>query len=267
LAEEGTLHTGRERQLRRQWGGSPQLARGQPGGQLEQRKRIPAGLSHQPVADLVGQCLPGTLDEQPPGRIAVEATDAHHRQPAGVEGPYSDAVAGAAAGPGVAGGEHDGHRVGLQLTRREQQRARGRGIQPLRIVDDAAHGAVLGGLGQRRQGSHPDQERLDRRPLLQPERHPQRARLRNRKPLEAKHRPQQPVQRGERQRRLGLDAMGAEHTYARHVRRGLLGRDQVLQESGLADPRLTQNHQDRGPPGPGMVRECGKPPAFHVATL
>ena len=61
--------------------------------------------------------------------------------------------------------------------------------------------------------------------------------------------------------------MGTEHTYARHVRRGLLGRDQVLQESGLADPRLTQDGQDGGLPGPGLVRECGKPRAFHLATL
>jgi len=113
LVEEGTLHAGRERQLRRQWDGSLQLARGQPGGQLEKRKRIPAGLSDQPVADLIGQCLPGALDEQSPGRMVVEATEAHHRQPVRIEGPYSDAVAGAAAGLVVAGGEHDGHRVCL----------------------------------------------------------------------------------------------------------------------------------------------------------
>ena len=61
--------------------------------------------------------------------------------------------------------------------------------------------------------------------------------------------------------------MGAEHTCAPHVSRSLLSRDEVLEESGLADSRLTQNHQDAGLAGPGMVHECGKPRAFHVATL
>ena len=71
---------------------------------------------------------------------------------------------------------------------------------------------LLGRGGQHRQGRHPHQERLDRRPVLLAERHPQRPGLRGGKLVpQPHHRAQQPMQRRERQRRLDLEALGAQH--------------------------------------------------------
>ena len=82
------------------------------------------------------------------------------------------------------------------------------------------------------------------------ERGPQRSGLRRRKPVEdAEDGAQQPVQRGERQRRLGLHALGAQHL---HVVAG--GRDQVLEQRGLPDAGLPVQQQRPGVPTAGAVQ-------------
>ena len=93
-----------------------------------------------------------------PGRRRRSAR--RSRQPSGDGSPGRAKPRPAVA---VAGGEHDGDPVRGQPPRGDQHRVRGRLVEPLRVVDDAQHGRVLGGLGQHRQGREPDQERLDRR--------------------------------------------------------------------------------------------------------
>ena len=56
----------------------------------------------------------------------------------------------------------------------EQQRVGGGGVEPVRVVDDAQHDALLGRRGQHRQRRDRHQERLDRGPVLLAERDPQR---------------------------------------------------------------------------------------------
>ena len=99
-----------------------------------------------------------------------------------------------------------------------------------------------------RNGSHRDVVRLA-------ERGPQRAGLRCRESVEdAEDWSQQPVQRGERQRRLGLHALGAQHL---HVVAG--GRDEVLEQRGLPDAGLPVQQQGPGVPPAGAVQERGEP--------
>ena len=89
--------------------------------------------------------------------------------------------------------------------------ARG-GVQPVRVVDDAQHEVLLGRGRQQRQGRDAHQERLHRRPVVLAERHPQRSRLRSRELVaQPRQRAQQPMQRRERQRRLDLEPLGAQH--------------------------------------------------------
>ena len=86
------------------------------------------------------------------------------------------------------------------------------------------------------------------------ERCPQRSGLRCREPVDdAKDRAQQPVQGGERQRRLGFDSLDAEHL---HVVAG--GRNQVFEQRGLPDTRFAVQQQHSGPATAGLVQERGE---------
>ena len=141
----------------------------------------------------------------------------------GVSATAGDAVGCERAALAVAGGEHDRDPVRAQAPGGDQHRVGGGLVEPLRVVEDAQHGRVLGGLGQHRQGRERRQERLDRDVVRLAERGPQRSGLRRREPVEdAEDGTQQPVQRGERQRRLGLHALGAQHPHVarRRSRRG-----------------------------------------------
>ena len=179
--------------------GAGQLLPGQRGGELDERERVPGGLGHQPVRDLVGHGGAGRLGEQRAGGCAGQRRQRH----------AGDVVGCERAALAVAGGEHDSDPVGAQPPRGDQDRVRGGLVEPLRVVDDAQHRRVLGSLGQHRQGRQRHQERLHRDVVLLAERDPQRSGLRCREPVEsAEDGTQQPVQRGERQRRLGLHAPG-----------------------------------------------------------
>ena len=104
----------------------------------------------------------------------------------GARGPGSRPVRTTSDEPGrverspgpVARGEDHRDPVGAQPAGAEQQGSRRRGVQPVRVVDDAQDQVLLGRGGQQRQGRHPDQEGLDRRAVVLPERHPQRPGLR-----------------------------------------------------------------------------------------
>jgi hypothetical protein len=133
------------------------------------------------------------LVKKPTGCLVIEATELEHGK----------SRRGERCDPGFAGpgGEDHGHRIGRQLTGREQQRISGRRVEPLSVVHHTQQRrADLGGLGQHGQGRDPDQERLDGESVLDAERDPQRPRLWGRQPVKVGDGTQKAVKRGVRQR-------------------------------------------------------------------
>ena len=122
----------------------------------------------QPFGDLRRRCVAQALVEELAGRSRDRARPAQ----------LGDAVGAERCRGPVAGREHQEHAVRTEPARAEQQRVRGRGVEPVRVLDDAQHGALLGGRGQHRQRRDRDQERLDRGPVLLAERDTQRPGLR-----------------------------------------------------------------------------------------
>ena len=87
-------------------------------------------------------------------------------------------------------------------------------------------------------------------------------------PLEqTEDRSEQPVQRGERQRGLRLQPLGAQHPHV--TRRG----QDLGQESRLPHARFPVHHDAAGRPAAGVLDECGQArqldasPMQHVATV
>ena len=114
-------------------------------------------------------------------------------------------------------------------------------------------------IDKRRDGH---QERLDRGSVLLAERDPQRPRLRDRQLVaQPHHRTQQPVQRRERQRRLDLEALGAQHQ-----RLAWRCVDELVEEGRLADAGLAADHQAAGRPVPRLLDEFGQVRALALAA-
>ena len=67
------------------------------------------------------------------------------------------------------------------------------------------------------------------------------------------HREQQPVQGRERQRRLDLEPLGAQHRSPRSARC-----DERFEQGRLAHTRLTAHHQAAGRPVPRLLEERGQ---------
>ena len=147
----------------------------------------------------------------------------------------------------VACREHHEHAVRTEPARTEQQRIRGRGIEPVRILDHAQHGALLGGCGQHRQRRDRHQERLDRGAVLLPERDPQCPGLRAWEVLtQPHHREQHPVQGCERQRRLDLEPLGSQDQRLTCIC------DERFEQGRLAHTRFTVNYQTGRRSMPGL---------------
>ena len=110
-------------------------------------------------------------------------------------------------------------------------------------------GSLLGRVGQQAQDRQGDEEAVRGGAVLQPERRPQRIALRAGQSVEpVEHRRAQLVQPGERELHLGLDARDPGDA----ALRGPLG--DVLQQRGLADPRLAAQDQHRALPGPDALQ-------------
>ena len=151
----------------------------------------------------------------------------------------------------------------------EQEGPRGGGIQPMGVVDDAQHDVLLGRGRQQRQGGHAHQERLHRRPVVLPERHSQRPGLRTGELLpQPRQGPQQTVERRERQRRLDLEPLRAQHRRVSGLD------DELVQQGRLPHTRLAAHHQAAGRSvsrlarraRPGVPVRAHGPPARHERT-
>jgi hypothetical protein len=251
--QERPFDTAGERQLLRQRGPAGQLVSGQHLGQLAERQRIAAGGGDELISHR-GVHVPWRVAaEQLTGSLVAQPAKGEARQLASVEGGRD----------AVARGEQQGDPFGLQPAGDEQQRV-GRGlVEPVGIVGDHEDRALLGGVVEQAEGSEEGEEpvalaldltkgRLQRGPLWR------------RKAAHAlAQRPQQPLQRGERQRGLRLDTLGAEH---RHVG-GRCAR--VGQQRRLSAARHAADHEcaARGATGSleqgGDVRPFGIPANQH----
>ena len=140
--EEGLLDSGGEVELGGQRRGTRELVRGQLGGKLQQRQRVAARLRDEPRDDTSAARRDPAVSREGRGwRPASRPVSDELRQPCGVERL-----------PGtVPGGEHQGHPVRTEPAGTEEQGAGGGGVQPVRVVDDAQHQALLRRGRQQRQ--------------------------------------------------------------------------------------------------------------------
>ena len=228
--QEDLLDVGGEVELRGQGRGSrgagPVLS---SAGSSNRASGLPRGLDDEPLGDLLGGASVQASSSRARAASGVEAGQQHLGEPLRVEGS-----------PGaVPGGEDHGHPVRAEPAGAEEQGARGGGVQPVGVVDHAEHEVLLRRGGQQRQGRHADQERLHRGSVLLAERHAQGPGLRDGELVaQPRQRAQQPVQRRERQRRLDLEALGAQHRRVAGVTRRQLVEQGRLPTPG--SPRSTR---------------------------
>jgi hypothetical protein len=141
-------------------------------------------------------------------------------------------------GPTLAHRQHDRDRLGEQAAEREAERVRARAVQPVRVVDEHGHRLLLGVRGEQAERRRADREPVAGARRAEGERALERRRLRLRDPVEAgQRRPEQLVQPGERDLRLRRDPAGTQQAHPRRPRR------RVLEQRGLADPRLADERQ------------------------
>jgi hypothetical protein len=241
------LDTAGERQLFRQRRPAGQLVAGQHLAQLAERQRIAAGGDDEPVPHRGVHVPCHIAAEQLTGRLAAQPAKIKARQLAGVE----------AGRDAVARGEQQRDPFGLQPAGDEQQRV-GRGlVQPVSVVGDHENRALLGGLGEQAEGSE-EGEKPVALALDLPEGRLQRGPLRRRKAARGlAQRPQQPLQRGERQRGLRLDTLGAEHRHA-------AGRRRVGQQRRLPAACHTADHEHTAGGTPGSLQQSGDGRPFGI---
>ena len=228
-----------------------ELVRCQLGGELQQRQGVAASLGDDPVQDLGPGRGAQTCLEQGAGCVRVETGHVQLGEALRVEGP-----------PGaVPGCEDQGHPVRTEPMGTEEKGSGRGGVQPVRVVDDAQHRVLLRRGGEDRQRGHPHQERLDRGALLLTERDPQGPRLRfGQSTAEPGDGTQQPVQRRERQRRLDLQTLGAQHG-------GVAGTcHELVEQRRLADTGLAAHDQRPRRPVPRPLDKRSQELPLRLAT-
>jgi hypothetical protein len=225
LSDEALLDPSAQRRLARHGEAARQLGRSQPAGQFEQRQGIAARLGDEAVAHLR---VHGVANRSAQQRARVIVAQALHVELGEVPQLLDR----------LAGGEHDGDRVGHQAAGDERQRHRRSTVEPLRIVDHAQQRALLGHLGEQAQHRQRHEEPIRGRAVAEAEHRLERPALRGRERREpVEHRAAQLMQAGERQLHLGLHAGDPLDGQVRC--RG----DEVLQQGGLPDPGLAPEDQ------------------------
>ena len=144
---EALLDPSGQRQRRGQTEPACQLRRRQAARQLQQGQRIPARLDHDPLDHSVIQpTRQDGLQEGP--RITV------------TQRPDVDLREARQRVPRFAGGEHERDPLRQQTASDERERSSRRPVEPLRVVDQAEEGPLLGRLRHEAQDRQPDQERI-----------------------------------------------------------------------------------------------------------
>ena len=138
-----------------------------PAGQLEQPERVPAGLSHDPVANLLVQLAGHGGYEQRPRVFRDKPLERQGRQ-GGEQPPVVR----------LPNGEQEQDCFSEQAPAYEFQDLTRRFVEPLGIIDKAGQRAFRGHLGQQAQRGETHHEPVRRVPGRQPERDPQRLLLR-----------------------------------------------------------------------------------------
>ena len=211
-----------------------QLLAAEGGRELDQGEGVPGGLRHQPLRHVARQRAPGRLGEQRAEQLRRSAASAPRR------GHRRVRTCGLRRR-----GRRTRRRPGSAPSRRDgdQHCVRGGLGRAMRVVDEAERAARPRRPRSTSTGSRaPPGTAAPLTVVLLAEHGPQRAGLRGREPVEdAEDRTQQPVQRRERQRRLGLHALGAQHP---DVAAGV--RDEVLEQRGLPCAGLPMQQQSPG---------------------
>ena len=193
--------------------------------ELEQRQRITACLSDDPVSHPLIQL---EVDRRAQQRAGIPIPHANHLQLGHVQKLLA----------GLARGEHDRNRLRQQATCNKRQGQRRRPIQPLRVIDHTQQRTLLGHLREQTQHRQPDEEPIRGLAASQAEHDLHGLPLRRRKPLQpVEQRPAQLMQAGEGQLHIRLDP---HRPHDGRIRRR---RDQVFQQRRLADPGLSPQHQ------------------------
>ena len=205
-----------------------ELCRAERRGQLEQRERIAVGGPQKPLDDVGRDPAIQASAEQGVGVLRVQAVDLELGQPRRIE---ATRIAGAR-------GHEQRDRLGFEAPRGEHERLGRRGVQPLGVVDAAQHRATVAGLGQQAQQAGADEKAILDAVEAEAQRAAQSRGLGGGEAIdELQARAHELVHAGEGQLVLGLDADAAQH---RHVARAVGG---VLEQRGLADPRLAAQHE------------------------
>ena len=143
--------------------------------------------------------------------------------------------------------DDDGDRIGDQAPRREQERLGAGRVEQVCVVDGQEKRPIVGVRRQQAQRSSPGREPVPRGGGRKRKGTLERRRLRGRDAVDrAERRPQQFGEAGEWHLRLGLDAARTENTH--RCRAG----DRVLEQRGLADPRLPHQREHATPPAPRL---------------
>ena len=221
----------------------PELGRIELGGQLQQGQRVAARLGDEPFGDRVGERVTDVLLEERAGGVPTEPGQGNLGKARRLERP----------GRRIPRREHHDRPVRPDPACAEEQGVRRGGVEPVGVVDDTQHQALLGRGSQHREGRDPDQERLHRGSVLVAEGHPQCSGLGGRKVVaQPHHRTQQAMQRSERQRCLGFEPLGAQD--------GCLasGHHELVEQRGLAHSRLSTHHHAAGRSMPRRLDESGQ---------
>ena len=208
---------------------SPGQLRGAPRPrELEQRERVAVALRDELVADRAIQRHVHVVEQQCTRVAVAESVDRHL-------GQLGEDVL-AAARPN---GAHERDALGEQAAGDEADDLGGRGVEPLRVVDEAHERLSLGDLGDERERCDADEEAIGRRAGAAAEHRRQRVALRCGQPLEmVEHGRAELVESAVGELHLRLDSHGLRDVPAGDTA------GEVGEQSALSDAGLSAQHDD-----------------------
>jgi hypothetical protein len=223
---EALLDPRGQRQGRRQVESARELRGSQPAWELQQSKRVAAGLGNDALENGFVQPSREHGFQERPSIPAAQRIDRELRK---AEQATSNA----------ASRKREGDPLREQPTRDEGERCARCVIEPLRVVDDAQERALVGLFGEEAENGESNHERARWAARAQAERHGQRVTLRVGKTLdEFEERRAEVLQRCVVELGLPLDARSPDDTK-------VLGRvERVLEQRRLANPWVALQHED-----------------------